>query len=235
SRTALHPRCVSITPDGSFGNPAGHGSFYSQGLHRARPNARTSSVPHTGKSRSGSSRRTRSWIWPPRRRIPPQWFLPQWLRQESGHRSIPYPTLPLLLLTDFSRLGIFLELLMELGGRRTFKRTHQFEVFMHSLVVAHGLLKIEFILFIDLGGKWGIGFLCALPGRALVVQVAGIALLDERKILSGFRERLARCNLFRFFKRFAGLAVNLPIIWACPMARFTSDTYQKLVWLRNFI
>src|ERR1700704_3995996 len=106
---------------------------------------------------------------------------------------------------------------------------------MHGLVVAHRLLKIEFILFIDLGGKWGIGFLCALPRRALVVQMAGVALLDERKILSSFRERLARCNLFRFFKRFAGLAVNLPIIWACPMARFTTDTDQKLVWLRNFI
>src|SRR6266849_2937357 len=106
---------------------------------------------------------------------------------------------------------------------------------MHGLIVTHGLLEVELILLVHLGGKRGVRFFCGLPRRAFIVQVAGVALLNELKLLSGFREGLARRDRFRLFKSLTRLAVNLTIVGACPMAGFAAYTYQELVRLRNFI
>src|SRR5688572_26954966 len=106
---------------------------------------------------------------------------------------------------------------------------------MHSLVVTHHLLKVERILLVYSGGERRVGFLSPFPPRALVVQVARAALLNELKLLSGFREGLARRDLFRLFKGLACLTVNLSVIWTGPMAGFTAYTDQELVRLRNFI
>src|SRR5437870_460684 len=106
---------------------------------------------------------------------------------------------------------------------------------MHGLVVAHGLLEVELILLVHLGSERRVRLLCALPRRAFVVQVASVTLLNELKLLSGFREGLARRDLFRTFKSLTRLAVNLAIVGTSPMAGFAAHTYQELVRLRNFI
>src|SRR5437867_8631723 len=106
---------------------------------------------------------------------------------------------------------------------------------MHGLIVAHRLLEVELILLVHLGGERGVRFLCALPRRAFVVQVADVALLNELKLLSGFHEGLARRYSFRLFKSLTRLAVNLAIVGTGPMAGFAAYTYQELVRLRNFI
>src|SRR5262245_16893125 len=106
---------------------------------------------------------------------------------------------------------------------------------MHGLVVAHHLLKVECILLVYRGGERGIRFLGPLPRRALVIKMAGAALLNELKLLSSFYKRLARRDLFRLFKSLARLTVNLTVVRTRPMAGFATHAYQKLVRLRNFI
>jgi len=103
-----------------FLDSGGRGSPCSLDRRRARPSARIFSAPHTGRSLNGSSRRTRSWRWRPRRRIPRRSILPQELRREAGHR--PISPLPLLFLAYLGRFGSLLELLMKLRGRWTIKR-----------------------------------------------------------------------------------------------------------------
>src|SRR5688572_31333753 len=102
---------------------------------------------------------------------------------------------------------------------------------MHSLVVTHHLLKVERILLVYSGGERRVGFLTPFPPRALVVQVARAALLNELKLLSGFRKGLARRDLFRLFKGLACLAVDLAIVWAGTMAGLAAYTDQELVRL----
>lgn len=71
---------------------------------------------------------------------------------------------------------------------------------MHSLVVTHHLLKVERILLVYRGSEGRIGFLSPFPPRALVVQVAGAALINELKLLSGFSEDSRGVTFFDFSK-----------------------------------
>src|SRR5437588_3841174 len=165
---ALHPPRASIWPDESLPTPGERGNPYSLDRRRAHPSAMIFSAPHTDRSLNGSSRRTQSLISQPRRRIPRQSIRPLELRREEWLRRTISP--PLLLLAYLGRFGILLELLMKLRDGWTIKRARQFEMFMHGLVVTHRLLKIKCILLVHLGSKRGVGFLHALPSRALVIQ-----------------------------------------------------------------
>src|SRR6185503_11826617 len=121
--TAVHPPRASRWRDESLPSPAERDSPCSQGQRRAHPSAMTFSALRTGRSRNGSSRRTRSWISQLRRRIPRQSSQRQSLRQEPRRRLSHCPSLTLLLLTYLRRFRILLEFLMELRGRRTFERS----------------------------------------------------------------------------------------------------------------
>src|SRR5215217_2381606 len=101
----------------------------------------------------------------------------------------------------------------------------QFVVLVHGLDV---LDKVEGVFLVYSRVIRGVGLLDALPGRAFIVHVAGIAALFKGKVLSGIGQYLPRTGLLRFLIGRPCLAVGAAILGAGSMARFAAHAGQEL-------
>ena len=87
---------------------------------------------------------------------------------------------------------------MELELRIPFEGAVQFVVLMHGFDVLDVFVEVEGVFLVHLRGERGVGLLGALPARAFIVQVAGVAGFFEGEVLSRFRQGRTRRSLLRF-------------------------------------
>ena len=111
---------------------------------------------------------------------------------------------------------------MVLELRLTGEGAVQFVVLVHGLGILDVLVEVEGVFLVYLRGEGGVGLLGALPSRAFIVQVAGVAGLFKGEVLSGIRQGLARGGLFRFLVGRACLAMGAAILGAGPVAGFAA-------------
>ena len=84
---------------------------------------------------------------------------------------------------------------MVLELRITREGAVQFVMLVHGLGVLDVFVEVEGVFLVHFRGEGGVGFFRALPRRAFVVQVAGVAAFFKAEVLSGIGQCLARGGL----------------------------------------